>query len=76
LTTIGTETLLLPAGLVTLSVTVDVPAGSACGGGAWTWEVPPGNVQVQVVGSPVEVSVTWTVPSASWALLNRATGLS
>ena len=35
-----------------------------CGGGVRPVKVPVGNVHRQLVGSPVEVSVNWTVPPA------------
>ena len=66
LTTTGTLTTPLPAGLATVRVTDEggVRAGMACAGGVRPLNVPPGNVHCQLVGSPVEVSVNWTLPPA------------
>ena len=65
-TTTGTLTTVLPAGLPTVRVTADggVRGAMACAGGVRPLNVPPGNVHCQLVGSPVEVSVNWTVPPA------------
>src|SRR3954447_18814404 len=76
-TTIGTVTALLPAGLATVSVTCagGVRAGMTCAGGVRPANVPPGNVHCQLVGSPVEVSVNWTVPPARTVEVKLAVGV-
>src|SRR3954465_8829555 len=78
LTTIGTLTVLLPAGLATVSVTAHggVRAGMTCAGGVRPVNVPPGNVHCQLVGSPVEVSLNWTVPPARTVEMKLAVGVA